>query len=152
VLHALLRGVQVTIHPSGSSAMAVAQAQKTKVITNERNYIRNQLLTGRSLKGAALSDAKLSELWPKLLDLQVASVRPGRAVALSDVAYMTEHRRFRVTIGAMWGESASSSDGPRELKDAEVVAIAAWLEAHRAATPAAAADLRATEELRQGRP
>jgi hypothetical protein len=45
--------------------MATAEARK---INSERTYIRTQLMTGKSIKGADLSDAKCTELWPRLLD------------------------------------------------------------------------------------
>jgi hypothetical protein len=126
--------------------MATKDARKSN---SERTYLRTQLMSGKSIKGTDLSDARLAELWPKLLDLQITSVRPGRAVALLDIEYMTEHRHFRVTLDAA-RNSGSSTDAPRGLGDAEVAAIGTWLEKHRADTPAGAVELRATEDVLPG--
>jgi hypothetical protein len=63
---------------------------------------------------------------------------------------MMEHRRVRVTLDPTRDQSASSTDESRELTDAEVAAIGAWLEGHRANTPSSAAELRATEEVMAG--
>jgi hypothetical protein len=122
--------------------MSITEQQKQQ----RRGYLRRQLMSGTS------SHASLCTMWPEFLDLHISAARPGRAVALLDVQYMVENRRIRVTSGNAdsGAAAASSSDGPRELHEAEVASITAWLDAYRAAVPAASADLRATEELRQG--
>jgi len=121
---------------------------------------RQQLLSGISRDRVPLTDAKLVELWGTFLPLHVESVRPGRAVALQDAKFMIDSGVVRITEGLHASraadtahDSAAAADDSaddsateaRSLSPAEVRAIGSWLEKHRAETPAAASELRATE-------
>jgi hypothetical protein len=113
-------------------------------VNTQRGHLRRQLCSGSTHKGHLVPLEKLVELWPQFLDLHITGVRPGRAVALLDVEHMLRTRVIAITSGAMDrapGESAT----PRELNDAEVAAIEAWLAKYRAETPYGAAEIRATE-------
>jgi hypothetical protein len=107
--------------------------------------LRRQFTSGVSDRKVPLSAAKMAEMWPGLLDLHVQGSRPGRAVALLDVRHMLSEHVFRVTEC-----NRSSADEPRALHDEELRAIGAWLEMQESSVPVGAAELRATEELRQG--
>jgi len=110
-----------------------------------RGNLRRQLASGKSLKGFDLSPEKLSEMWPVFLDMHVRTLRPGRAVALLDVATMLEHSKVRISDGSSGASSSTDSSTTRALSPAELRTISDWLTAHRAETPAAASELRATE-------
>ena len=104
-----------------------------------RARLRRQLEGGASERGGALSDAKLVSIWEEFLPLHIGGARPGRAIALLDVQRMLESRRDFIT------SMGSAPSNPRELSEAEVRTISDWLAKHRAETPAAASELRATE-------
>ena len=118
----------------------------TKVL-RRRAHLRQQLTTGATPKGNALSAEKLAELWPEMLDLHIRSERPGRAAALLDVQHMMETGNMRITTGAMESASASVPAAPRKLAEVELSTLETWLAKYRAETPSGAAEIRATEVL-----
>jgi hypothetical protein len=112
----------------------------------KRAHLRQQVSTGKSLKGFDLLPEKLSELWPTFLDLHLQSTRPGRAVALLDVAFMLEHGLFRVTDGSSGASASTDSLASRALFPAELAAIGAWHEGYVASQPAASQPLQEVEQ------
>ncbi len=90
---------------------------------NVRTALRPQLLSGRSLKDAVLTDAFLAKSWPALLDAHAALPTPGRAMAMQDARHMLGTGIARVSIARSAKEYQD-----RKMGDLEVAAVQSWVD------------------------
>jgi hypothetical protein len=91
-------------------------------VNSVRGTLRSQLLGGKSLKGAALTDDWMAANWPALLDAHYALPSPGRAVALGDARSMAEHGVALISVSRSTVEYEE-----RKMAASEVTAVQAWL-------------------------